>query len=137
MPLREACRARLRFEPRSPDLGVTMTPHHWISSSLTSLMLPSAVQKSIHVVSRTMLEGTQLESTEKLDVRLAVAQHVRDITRLHDKGGNCSCKCPEGVIDLLSTSQRSSVQVSEEAFDQNRGQSVHIYNGGRVSIIIT
>ena len=68
-------------------------------------------------------------------MRLAVAQHVRDITLLHDKGGNCLCKCPEGVIDLLSTSQRSSVQVSEEAFDQNRGQSVHIYNGGRVSIV--
>ena len=99
MPLREACRARLRFEPRSPDLGVTMTPHHWISSSLTSFILPSAVQKSIQLVSHHD-RGTQLESTEKLDVRLALAQHVRDITLLHDKGGNSSCMCPEGVIDL-------------------------------------
>ena len=61
-------------------------------------------------------------------MRLAVAQHVRDITLLHNKGGNCSCKCPEVVIDLLSTSQRSSVQVSEEAFDQDRRQSFHNYN---------
>ena len=89
---------------------------------------PSAVQKSIHVDAHHD-RGTQLESTEKLDVRLAVAQHVRDITRLHDKGGNCSCKCPEGVIDLLSTSH------SAAACKYPRRLSIRTV--GRASIYIT